>query len=323
MMRTSQTLKSRRIDNRFLGRLVILMVIIAILMAVAFGVYYYSDRYVRFGDKSPVELEIEHLQVTVAGDPQDLEARLTMAQRYYENGEYSKAIQHAETVLKARPNDPAPLFLLGVVYSEVEQIDAAVESLEQLAEIRRQAPMARVDRLLEASLYYLGVNYIKLNQIDEAVEVLSEALEIDGADADVFYQLGLAYAIKGEHERSIEAYQSAVRFVPNFTEAYQGMAEAYDALGMSSQALYAQGMMSFSTKEFTLAQQELELATQGLPVFVPVYLGLALTYEQQGEYQLALENIAHVLELEPDNFNANVVLSRIGSSEVGSQAFFE
>lgn len=50
-MRTSQILKSRRIDNRFLGRLVVLMVIAAILITVAFGVYYYADRYVRFGDK--------------------------------------------------------------------------------------------------------------------------------------------------------------------------------------------------------------------------------------------------------------------------------
>ena len=316
-MRTSQVLKSRRIDNRFLGRVVVVMVIAAILIAAVFGAYYYTDRYVLFGDKSPVELEIEHLEVVVAGNPQDLEARLTIAQRYYENGEYSKAIQYAETVLKANPDDPAPLFLLGVVYGEAGQIDAAVASLEHLTEIRRESPMARVDRVLEASLYYLGANYIKLNQVDQAVKVLSEALEIDGADADAFYQLGVAYAIKGEHERSIEAYQSAVRFVPDFTEAYQGMAEGYESLGMSSQALYAQGMVSFSTQEYRQAQQDLELATQGLPFFVPVYLGLALTYEEQGEYQLALKNIEHVLEIEPDNFNANVVLGRIQSSESG------
>ncbi|MGB3714568.1 MAG: tetratricopeptide repeat protein [Candidatus Promineifilaceae bacterium] len=317
-MRTSQILKSRRIDNRFLGRLVVLMVIAAILITVAFGVYYYADRYVRFGDKSPVQLEIEHIEGVVAANPQDLEARLTIAQLYYENGEYSKAIQHAEAVSKAHPDDSAPLFLLGVVYGKAGQIGAAVEALEHLAKIRRESPMAQVDRVLEASLYYLGANYIKLNQADQAIEVLSEALQIDGTDADVFYQLGLAYAVKEDHERSIEAYQSAVRFVPDFSEAYQGMAEAYDALDMSSQALYARGMMFFSTKDYRQAQQELELAGQGLPDFVPVYLGLALTYEQQGDYQLALKNIERVLELEPDNFNANVVLGRIQSSESGS-----
>lgn len=312
-MRTSPVFKSRKIDNRSLGRLVVLMVIAAILMAVTFGAYYYVDRYIRFGDKSPVEVEIENLEGIVLDNPQDLEARLSIAQLYYENGDYSKAIQYAEPVLTARPDDAAPLFLLGVVYGETGQLDAAVESLKHLAQIRRESPMAQADRLLEASLYYLGANYVKLNRVDEAIEVLSEALEIDGTDADVFYQLGLAFDLKGEYEQSIDAYQSAIRFVPDFTEAYLGMAEAYDALGMASQALYAQGMMSFSTKQYQQAQQDLERAAQGLPNFVPVYLGLALTYEQQGEYGLARKNIDRVLELEPENFNANVILNRLGS----------
>lgn len=317
-MRTSQSLKSRKIDNRFLNRLVILMGVAIILTAFAFGVYYYADRYIRFGDKSPEELEVEHLEEIVAGDSQNLEARLSLAQLYYENGDYSKAIQQAQTVSNARPEDPAPLFLLGVAYSGAGQADAAVASLEHLAAIRRESSMAQVDRLLEASLYYLGANYIKLNQADQAIKVLSEALAIDATDADVFYQLGFAYAMKGEHERSIEAYHSAVRFVPDFAEAYQGMAESYDALGLSSQALYAHGMMAFSTRDYRQAQQNLELAAQALPDFVPVFLGLALTYEQQGDYQLALKNVERVLELEPDNFNANVVLERIHSSESGS-----
>jgi tetratricopeptide (TPR) repeat protein len=316
-MSTSPVYEPRRIDNRFLGRLVIFMAIAILLIAVAFGVYYYSDRYVRIGDRSPVELEIEHLEEVVAGNPQDLDARLMIAQLYYQNGEYMKALQQAETVSKARPDDSASLFILGRAYSEAGQIEAAVESLQHLAEIRRESPMARVDRVLEASLYYLGVNYIKLNKADRAIVVLSEALEIDGTDADAFYQLGLAYASEGESERSIEAYQSAVMFVPNFTEAYQAMAEAYEALGMSFQARYAYGMMSFSTKDYRQAQEDLELAIQGLPDFTPAYLGLALTYEQQGENQLALNNIERVLELEPDNFNANVIFARIHPSNGG------
>jgi len=316
-MGTSQSLKSRRIDNRFLGRLVVLMIITAFLIAAVFGVYYYADRYVFFGDKSPAELQIEELKVVVAHNPQDLEARVAMAQQYYQSGNYSRAIQEAEAVLKARPDDPAVLFLLGVAYSDVEQTDAAVATLEHLVEIRRESPMAQVDRILEAALYYLGLNYTKLNQADAAIEVLSEALEIDGADADVFYQLGLAYALKGQHAWSIDAYQKAAMFVPDFTEAYEGMAKSYKALGNSYEASYAQGMTSFSKNDFEQAQQKLEEAAEGLPVFVPVYLGLALTFEGQGEYGLAAKYVERVLQLEPDNFNAQVVLSRLGSLESG------
>ena len=171
--------------------------------------------------------------------------------------------------------------------------------------------MAQVDKVLEASLYYLGVNYLRLNQVDDALNVLVEALQIDGTDADAFYQLGIAYDQKGEYERSIEAYQSAVRFVPDFAEAYQGMAKAYDALGMPAKALYAQGMTSFSAKEYRQAQEYLERAAQDLPDFVPVYLGLALAYEQQGDMALARKNVERVLELDPGNFNANVISGRL------------
>ncbi len=317
-MSTSPVFNPQRINNHLLGRLVLLLAIAILLIAVAFGIYYYADRYVRLGDKSPVELEIEHLEEVVAGNPQDLEARLMLAQLYYENGEYLKALQNAETVSKSRPDDSASLFILGMAYSEAGQVEAAVDSLEHLAEIRRDSPMAQVDRVLEASLYYLGVNYIKLDQADKAIQVLSEALHIDGTDADAFYQLGAAFAVKGEHERSIEAYQSAIRFVPDFIEAYQAMAESYGALGMSDHALYAHGMLSFSAKDYRQAQQDLELAAQGLPDFTPVFLGLALTYEQQGDLQLAMKNVERVLELEPDNFNANVIFGRIHTTDAGS-----
>ncbi len=312
-MRTSQISKSRKIDNRFLSRLVIWMVIAAVLFAVIFGIYYYVDRYVRFGDRSPVEMELEHLKQVAIDNPGDLGARLAIAQLYNENGDYSKAIQYAEPVLNAHPDDPASLFLLGIAYGETGQVGTAVESLERLVEIRRESPMAQVDRLLQASLYYLGANYLKLNQVDKALGVLEEALAIDGTDADALYQLGVAYSQKGEYERSIEAYQEAVRFVPDFTEAYQGMAKAYDALGLSAKALYAQGMTSFSEQEYRQAQEYLERAAQDLPDFVPVYLGLALAYEQQGDFQYAWKNVERVLELDPDNFNANVISGRLGS----------
>jgi tetratricopeptide (TPR) repeat protein len=260
-------------------------------------------------------LEIKHLEEVVVANPEDLEARLAIAQLYYENGDYSKAIQYAEPVLKARPDDPATLFLLGIVYSETGQTEIAVASLERLVEIRQESPMAQVDRVLEASLYYLGANYLKLNQVDEAIKVLEGALDIDGTDADAFYQLGVAYHQKGENERSVEAYKNAVRFVPDFSEAYVGMATAYDALGMPSNALYAQGMTSFSKEEYGQAQQYLERAAQDLPDFVPVYLGLALVYEQQGDLGRARSNVEHILELEPDNFNANVISGRLGSPD--------
>ena len=55
----------------------------------------------------------------------------------------------------------------------------------------------------------------------------------------------------------------------------------------------------------------LEQATQALPEFAPAHLGLALTYEQLGEFELALETVEYVLELNPDDFAAQQTYGRI------------
>ncbi len=318
MMRTSQSSKPVRNDNRLLSRVVFLMMAATVTITVAFGIYYYLDRYIHLGDKTPVELGIEQLEVVVAESPEDPDARLNLAQHYFENGNYSDAIQQAEQVLSVYPDDPEALFLLGVAYTESGQLNAAVKSLELLAELRSEADMAHVDQFLQATLYYLGVNYVKLSQLDQAIEVLLGALEINHNDADALYQLGLAYSSNGDHKEALEAYEKAVRLVPDFAEAYQGMAIDYDALEMSSHARYARGMSSFSVGNYGQARQELELAARELPEFTHVHLGLALTYEQQGESQLAEASALRVLELEPNDMNANFILGRLQSTQNGN-----
>ena len=115
----------------------------------------------------------------------------------------------------------------------------------------------------------------------------------------------------GQHEQAIDSLLDAVRFVPDFTEAYQSLAECYNALNQPDKQMYAQGMQAFSQRDYEKARQYLEQSAINLPDFPPVFLGLALTYEQLGEIQLALENFNHTLELDPNNISAQNALMRI------------
>jgi tetratricopeptide (TPR) repeat protein len=72
-------------------------------------------------------------------------------------------------------------------------------------------------------------------------------------------------------------------------------------------------MEAYSTRNYTDARQFLEQAANYLPDFAPLYLGLAMTYEELSEFPLAKTSIQRALELDPNDFAANSVQSRLRS----------
>jgi len=314
-MSQTYTLKSILSDNRSLRRLIWLILAALIILTVAFAGYYYWDRYVHLGDKSPIEMSTAHLEDQVRTDPSNPDARLALAEQYLQNQEFAGAIEQAQQVLNAFPDHPGALLILGVANTMAGNAQAAIEPLEQFAALRRDDPMAGVDTNLEAALYYLGYNYITINQPTQAIPVLSEALVIEPTDADAMFQLGIALAREGQHAQAIAQFYEAVRFVPDFADAYQEMAASYGAMDMPAHVLYAHGMQAFSTKSYGQARDLLEQAAGELSDFAPLYLGLALTYEQLGDLQLAQTNVERTLALEPHNFYANIIYERIQTSD--------
>ena len=298
-------------NEDLINKLVILSFVALVMVGLAFGGYYYWDRYVHLGDRSPLELGVETLEEMVRENPQDPDARIALAQYYFDNGAYNRAIEQVEQVLAAYPENDNALFILGISRVQLGQPEDALAPLEQFVAIRSESPNANFDTVLETALYYMGVSYLNLERTDEAIQSLEDALVIGTSDADAMYMLGLAYARKGEHELAIEQYSNAVRFVPDFTEAYQGMIESYSALGQPDHEAFARGMKAFSLQDYDTARKYLESAVGGLPDFAPVYLGLGLVYEQQGDYPAAQENLERVLALDTNNYMANHALGRI------------
>lgn len=301
-------------DTHLLNRIVFLTLGAVVLVVVSFGGYYYWDRYVHLGDPSPLALGVAALEEKVREDPQDPEVRVALAQYYYENGIYDKAITQAQQVLENYPKHEGALFVLGLAYTGSGNVEAAIEPLEQFVTIRREAEMASTDSLLETALYFLGENYVELHRPSEAIAILSEALVINRIDADAMYQLGLAYAMDEKPELALEQYHNAVRFVPDFFEAYSAMAESYRMLSMPSHVDYARGMETFAQGDYAQARKYLEKAVKNLPDFVPALVGMGLTYESLGDLQSAQTNLEQALLLEPDNFMASHALARVQMS---------
>ncbi len=276
-----------------------------------FGGYYYWDRYVHVGDQSQVELTIEELEKAIRDDPNDPEKRVMLAEYYLARNAPEKALEQTDQVLESYSEHEGALLLSGIAHIRLEQPEKAVDPLKYFVFLRKDLPLASSDNALEMAYYFLGESYLKLDRPIDAIEPLEAAIQISSTDADALYQLGLAYNAAEMPEQALPNFNRAVRLVPNFTEAYGGMIESYSALEQPEFIAYARGMQAFSMGDLQTARTHLEYAAQVLPDHSPVFLGLALTYEQLGLFDFALISITHALELEPDNFAAQQTLGRL------------
>jgi tetratricopeptide (TPR) repeat protein len=298
---------SRLLSTQTIQRAVWTTLAVLVAVLVLFISHYVWDRYIYLGGRPSDDLDIEQ---AVHRDPRDAEARIALAESYARSGRYADALDQAEQVLGLYPDAANALLIAGISHVLLGQTEAALDPLHGFVALRQDEPMARTDTVLEAAYYYLGESYLKLDRPMEAIPVLEAALLISPTDADALYQLGLAYHASGQPELALQQYHEAVRFVPDFVEAYRGMVESYSALGQPGYEAYARGMEAFSLKDCRTAQPYLEQATETLPDFAPASLGIGLTYECLGQLEAASSAIGRALALDPGDFAAQQAFGR-------------
>jgi tetratricopeptide (TPR) repeat protein len=295
-------------------RAVWMALVVLVLVVLAFAGYYVWDRYVHPGDRSAAEQCVQEAEQAVLHDPRNPGMRVALADSYLAAGDYGASLEQANQVLAVYPYNPGALLIAGVAAARMGELEAALGPLQSFVQLRKDQPMAGMDTALEAAYYFLGECYVKLGRQAEAVAALESALEINSTDADSLYQLGLAYLAGGAVEPALESFHRAVRYVPDFVEAYTGMAQCYEVTGQSVHESYARGMVAYSLKDYLSAQAYLEEATEVLPEFGPAYLGLGLTYEKMGQLEAALEAVQHALDQDANDFVAQQAYGRIQST---------
>lgn len=298
-------------STRCLHLAVWLVLAALIVSALIFGVEYFWDRYIHLEDRSPVEVGIEQLEEGVRQDPGSSMLRVALAETYLAAGRYEKALDQAEQVLALYPDTAAALLIAGIACAHLERPEAALAPLHRFVMLRKEEPMAGVDQALEAAYYFLGESYVKLGRPAEAIPVLEAALTISHTDADALCQLGRAYQATGQVQAAVDAYHRAVRLVPDFVEAYRGMATSYTVLQEPHHLTYAQGMEAYCLQDYDKALRYLEQATAALPSFAPAHLGKALICERLGRLDAALVAVERANELDPRDMATQQALGRL------------
>ncbi len=299
-------------SDKQLTRIVILTGIVLVLAVGSFAGYYWYDRYYRPQPKS-VEITLSQAEKAVQDNPQDVKARITLAEAYMQNRRWNDAITQANQVLTVQPDNQHAWLVLGVSYANLNQPNNAIDPLKRFVDARKDEDMAGLDSQLQAAAYYLGDSYLQIGQPQDAVTPLELDVQWSKSDADAMYKLGMAYAGTKQYEKAVGMFQEASTFVPDFKEAYQAMAAAYQNLGKPEMVDYANGMVAFSTKDYVNALTLLQKAAQQRSDFAPIFAGLGRVYEAQNDLQNAKSAYQTALKIDSNNFTAVNGLERVNN----------
>jgi len=184
------------------------------------------------------EDRISHVETTIAAEKLKTPAgRPQKAPDLAEVQAVATAIADPAEVVVARyrrladekPDDAERQFLLGRVYQNVGQLEAARTALERCRDLGGLG--GRVDRPL-------GALYVTLKQPAKAREVLGRRLAQHPDDAWAHLELGKALADAGEDAEALAEFQRAIHLDPDLDEAHRLAGIALGRKGEEADGFY-------------------------------------------------------------------------------------
>lgn len=299
------------IIRRALKRGAVLAVALALMLGLAAGVMFARDQLFSSSD-SVLQRDEQQLEEAVLEDPNDPDLRVALAEVYLHERKFDEAIEQYNEALKADEDRQDALLGLGLAYREKGDRDQALSVFTKLIEVAEGGEYADVDRGLEAVYYFVGEIYLQRDEPAKAIEQLQAALAIEPTDADALYLLGNALRAQGEYDGAVAVYAVATSLVPDFLEAYEGMAAAADEVGDASTATYARAMIRLFSGDAESAVRDLAQVTAQSPENAAAYFGLGYGYEQLGQPEKALAAYRQAVEVDPSQYAARSGLARLG-----------
>lgn len=208
--------------------------IIVVIFATA-GWWYYLNR-PKEAVPHALQKSYDEAKKKVDKNPNDMGARVELAQIYIKMEKYDDAIGELNLVVKQKKDDAYVHVLLGIVYEQKKETNKAIKEYKKAIDMARKDPLKGVKPALSEALYRLSDVYLSQKKNDEAIKYLTEAVILNQIDSDSLYKLGVAYYRKDDYDNAITNLANAVRYVPNFYEAHYALGQAYEKKGDKEKA---------------------------------------------------------------------------------------
>ena len=273
---------------------------------------FYDDSYrgevlLHYPSRLPLEDEEQYLAVAQVQDHSNLKAGIPrlekaiekyrpeepefyyeLAEAYFQNGQFDKAIPMYEEALRRKPDLWIVLHRLGVALARSGRLSRAATVLEEAAGSGPEPG---------AILNDLALVYRELGQVEETVKVLRKAIEPDPERSEVHSNLGALLLQMGTFEEAEAALREAIRLEPDLPTAHHNLAIVLVTRG-----------------NFAEADYHFEQALAYHPADVQIHLDFAVTLARRELYEKAQTHLEKALELDPGRADAHNLLGEILAS---------
>jgi len=180
----------------------------------------------RAGGKASVVARSGILEIGWTPSPEDAEP-LDVAAAALKQGRYPEGILVLRLLQSEAPHDPAVLYNLGMALSDVDELPAAIETLE--------AAVAAAPRSVNAQVA-LAVALARAGEAARAIPLLEGAAKYAPDDIWAHRNLGACLLQAGRPAEALPHFQSAAALAPADATAHLGLAQAHEALGQAELA---------------------------------------------------------------------------------------
>jgi Tfp pilus assembly protein PilF len=141
--------------------------------------------------------------------------------QFYNQREFSKAIQAYQKVIELNPTYIEAYNNLGIIYQEIGNLDRAFGAYQKSIKINPRYEKGHNN--LGILLYLKGRN-------EEALEAFQKALAINSNNIESHINLGVLFKKQGQLNKAIESYQKALDINPLYREIHYNIALLYEQL---------------------------------------------------------------------------------------------
>lgn len=253
----------------------------------------------------------------LALDPHNFEVLFLNGVIEHQSGQYEGAREHLKQAIALEPNNSSPHYYLGLTLTGLDDTEGARGELEKAvtldpsnaeahfqfanalralgeqklaqeqSRIAQQMFAARTQHIAAQPKVKEAASKLAAGDIQNAITLYREALEAAPQDADISYQLALAFDKAGDADAERTALEQTLRIDPT-------MAVAQNQLGY---VLSRSGDVSDAEEHF-------RLAVQSAPAYAAAWVNYAAALAVGSRFEEAEKALSHALQLEPRNAQA-------------------
>lgn len=161
---------------------------------------------------------MQELLEVIENQPENIDARMELVQRYVKNHDYANAKTMLREVLEINPDHIDANFVLGQICEFDEEFSEAVKCFEKIVSLHPVPDMK----------YKLAQLYENANQDKKALELFEELYESNKDNQDIITQLAHLNTVLGNKEKAIDLYNKLLIVNPQDMVALSQLMDLYE-----------------------------------------------------------------------------------------------